>query len=202
MRTLPKILGACAILALAASAAWAASNVSQHRLTVWLPGGGSETIIYAGDVAPKVSFTGIAPASFWSPLAGDFVAFNEAVPIDRIAAAMDADMAAMIRQADALLAMPVMAPFNDITEADLKAMPPGSQGYSVISTSNGHNVCTRSVQITESGNGKPQISRHSLGNCVAVPDTQALFNLAPGEDSHLTNVKSMTPQSAPSHPRI
>jgi len=205
MRTLPKILGACAILALAGSAAWAASGATQHRLTVWLPGGGSEVITYSGDVAPKVSFTAgdFGPASFWSPGGWDAMAFDHALPIDRIAAAMDANLASMIRQADAMMAMPVMVPaFNGVTEADLKALPPGSQSYSVISTMNGNNVCTRSVQITESGQGKAQVVRHSSGNCAAVPDSSALFHLAPQDDKNLMNVRNVAPQSLPAYRHI
>jgi len=205
MRTLPKILGACAIVALAGSAAWAASAPARHQLTVWLPGGGSETITYAGDVAPKVSFASgdFGPASFWSPAGWDAMAFGNASPIDRVAAAMDADMETMIRQADAMMAMPAMVPaFNGVSEADLKALPPGSQSYSVISTMNGNNVCTRSVQITESGQGKSQVVRRSSGNCAAVPDGSVLFHLAPQEDQGLTNVKSAAPQSAPAYRHI
>lgn len=198
MRTLPKILGACAILALAGSAAWA-STATEHRLTVWLPGGGSEVITYTGDVAPKVSFTAsdFAPASFWSPLAFD------RAPVDRIAAAMDADMASMIHQADAMLALPMMVePFNGVTEAGLSAMPPGSQSYTVVSTMNGNNICTQSVEITSSGHGKPQMVRHSSGNCAAMPDNSVLFHLAPQQDNHLMTVRSAAPAFVPSHPHI
>ncbi|HXR94773.1 MAG TPA: hypothetical protein VN718_02780 [Rhizomicrobium sp.] len=205
MRTLSKLLGACAITALAGSAAWAASTASQHRLTVWLPGGGSETITYAGAVAPKVSFTpsDFAVAPLPSPAAFDAMAFDGAMPIDRISAAMDADMAYMMRQADAMMAMPVMvAPFNGITEADLNGMPPGSQSYSVVSTMNGNNVCTRSVQVTESGHGKPEVVRHSSGNCAGVPGDSVLFHLAPQQGSHLMTIKSMAPEFAPASPHI
>ena len=201
MRTLSKFLGACAIAALAGSAAWAASTTAQHRLTVWLPGGGSETITYQGDVAPKVSFDrdSVAPISLWSLGAFD------ATPIDRIALAMDADMASMIRQADAMMAVPMMVePFNDLTEADFSS--PGSQSYSVISTMNGNNVCTRSVEITEEGHGKPKVVRHSSGNCAAVPDNSVVFDLVPqaGDkaDDHLMTVKSTAPQALPAYRRI
>lgn len=199
MRTLSKILGACAILALAGSAAWAASPPAQHRLTVWLPGGGSEVISYAGNVVPEISFTpaDVAPVSFWSP-----IGFN-AMPVDPIAAAMDADMASMIQRADAMMAMPMMiAPFNGVSEANLEAMAPGSQSYSVVSTMNGNNVCTQSVEITSSGHGKPQVLRHSSGNCAAMPDNSVLFHLAPGPDNHLMTVKSTVPQFAPAYPHI
>ena len=197
MRTLPKILGACAVAALFGTAAWAASAPAQHHLTVWLPGGGSEQITYTGDVAPKVSFTpgDFAPVSFWSPLAFD------AVPVDRIAAAVDADMASMIRAADAMMAMPMPA-FNGITEADLGSLPPGSQSYSVISTVNGNNVCTRSVQITQNGNGKPQVVRHASGNCAATPDNSALFHQQAGDADPLMTVKTILPPFPSAHPRI
>jgi hypothetical protein len=200
MRTLPKIIGACAIAALAASAAWASSAPARHRLIVWLPGGGTEQITYTGDVAPQVSIKpgDFRPESFWSPLALD-----RPMPIDRIAAAMDADMAAMLRQADAMMAMPIMAPtFNGVTEADLNATPPGSQSYSVVSTVNGNNVCTRSVEITQSGNGRPQVVRHASGNCAATPDNSVLFHMRPERTGPLTAIRSTMPEFVPAHPHI
>ena len=198
MRTLSKILGACAIAALAGSAAWASSTPSEHRMTVWLPGGASETITYAGDVAPKVSFT----SGEFEHLGFDALAFGQVMPIERIAAAMDADMAAMMRQADAM-AMPVaVMPFNGVTAAGLRAMPPGSQSYSVASTMNGNNVCTRSVQITESGESKPKVVRHSSGNCAGMPESSVLFHIAPQQNDHLTEVSTAAPQFAPSFPHI
>jgi len=201
MRTLPKIAGACAIAALAGTAAWASSAPVQHRLTVWLPAGGSEQITYTGDVAPKVSFTpsDFAPVSFPSPLA-----FDEAMPIDRIAMAMDADMASMFREADTMMALPA---FNGITEANLGAMPPGAQSYSVVSTMNGNNVCTRSVEITGTGTGKPQIVRHVSGNCAATPGNPmpgdaGLSHVQPARDNHLMTVGSRLPEYTPSYPHI
>lgn len=166
MRMLPKILGACAIVALAGTAAWAADRPVQHHLTVWLPGG-SEVITYTGNVAPKLNFTpsefAAAPASFWAP----FSFGAAAMPIDRMALAMDNDMASMIRAADAMMAMPLSNDMlNGVTQADLNAMPPGSESYSVVSTVNGNNVCSQSVQITSIGNGHvPKVVRHSSGNC-------------------------------------
>lgn len=201
MRMLPKILGACAIAALAGSAAWAASRPVQHHLTVWLPGGGSEVITYTGDVAPKLSFTpgefAPAPAAFWSP-------FDIGMPVDRIAAAMDNNMASMIRQADAMMAMPVL---NGVMPANLGAMPPGSESYSVVSTMNGNNVCTQSVQITSSGNGHaPQVVRHLSGNCsasAATPDSSVLFQALPSRhDSHLMTIGTKTSISASAYPHI
>lgn len=205
MRTFPKILGACAIAALAGSAAWASATPSEHQLTIWLPGGGSETITYTGDVAPKVSFapSDLAPVSFWSPEAFDAMAFDQAMPIDHIAAAVDADMASMMHQADAMMAMPIMVlPFNGVTEANLNAMPPGSQSYSVVSTMNGNNVCTRSVQITEGGHGKPQVVRHSSGDCAAMPDSSVLFHREAHGDNDLMKVRSTVPQTAPTYHHI
>lgn len=199
MRALSKILGACAIATLAGSAAWASSTPSEHQMTVWLPGGGSETITYTGDVAPKVSFK----SGEFAPIGFDAIGFDQTLPIDRIAAAMDADMASMMRHADAMMAMPVMvAPFNGITEADLSAMPPGSQSYSMVSTMNGNNVCTRSVQITETDHGKPQVVRRSSGNCAGVPDSSVLFHPAPQADNHLTKVKATMRQFVPAFRHI
>lgn len=204
MRILPKILGACAIAALAATAAWAAAKPVQHRMTVWLPGGGSEVITYTGDVAPKLSFTPsefTAEPAFWSPLA--FGA--PAVPPDRIALAMnslamDNDMASMIRAADAMMAMPLA---SGVTEANLNALPPGSESYSMVSTVNGNAVCSRSVQITRTGHGQPKVVRHASGNCAGAPDDSVLFQAAPsGHDGGLTAIGTKTALRAPAYPHI
>lgn len=204
MRILPKILGACAIAALAATAAWAAAKPVQHHMTVWLPGG-SEVITYTGDVAPKLSFTPsefTAEPAFWSP----FAFGAPSVPLDRIALAMnslamDNDMASMIRAADAMMAMPLA---SGVTEANLNTLPPGSGSYSMVSTVNGNTVCSRSVQITSTGNGRtPKVVRHASGNCAGAPDESVLFQAAPsGHNSRLTAIGTKTALPAPGHPHI
>ena len=134
------ILAGIAALALAGSA-YAAGH-EFHTMTVKMPGGGMATIEYSGNVAPKVTF-GTAPmrAAFFGA-ASPFVSF------DRISAAMNREMNVLLRQAD-MLAVPLDAPlFN----AALNDAP-----------TNG--VCMQSVEITQSGNGKPHIVSHSAGQC-------------------------------------
>jgi hypothetical protein len=145
MRTLPKILGACTIAALAATAAWSATAPNLHRITVQLPGGGVEHITYTGDAAPKITImpsaipAGITPAAFWSPLAITPIGFDTMwTPTDQIVTAMNDELASMIAEPNAMMVMP---PLN-LSYAKLKAMPPGSQSYSVISTLSGNNGCT------------------------------------------------------------
>ena len=203
MRTLPKIIGACAIAALASSAAWAASGPVQHRLTVWIPGGGTEQITYAGDVAPKVTImpsdfanSAFMPATFWSPLGVDAVW----MPADQIAAVVDNDMAAMIRRIDTMIAAPA---FNGVTEADLSAMPAGSQSYSVVSTMTGNNVCTRSVEITSARNGgAPKVVRHSSGNCAVAPDNPVLFQPRSAQGGPLMTIHGAAPDRNLPHQHI
>ena len=151
-------LGAAA-LAVAGTAALAGTL---HHLTVNLPGGGTETIEYSGDVAPKVTF--LTPdmvrdreeVRVWSPFA----------EMQRVSAMMDAMAADMDRQMQVSLlraeAMRRLAP--GMTDAALGGLPAGTQSYSITTISNGQGVCTREVRITSGGAGlKPQMVSNSSG---------------------------------------
>src|SRR5690348_18032653 len=98
-----KILGALAVagVALGAAAGFsggaAAAGSAPHVLTVALPGGGVETIYYAGDVAPRVTFSTGAPA--FGDVAARVAPFAE---LDRISAMMDREAAIMLREAAAI----------------------------------------------------------------------------------------------------
>lgn len=148
-----------AVVAVCATAALAGTL---HHMTVSLPGGGSENITYSGDVAPRVIF--LTPqmvrdrqdVRVWSPF----------VEMDRVSAVMDAMAADMDRQMQVSMQqarqMQRLAP--GMTNADLQALPAGTQSYSVTTISTGSGVCTRSVQVTSSGAGmKPQMVSHSSG---------------------------------------
>ena len=78
----------------------------------------------------------------------------------RISAEMDRRAAQMMREA-ALLS----SGSPQIIETALRDLPAGAQSYTFVSTMSGNGVCTRSVQITSTGNGAPKVVRNSSGNC-------------------------------------
>jgi len=152
-------VGAGALLLSGAFAVAAAAGPATHVMTVRLPGGAVEQIRYSGDVPPQVrlspqfgSFDVGWPAAFFEP--------SPFAELDRISAAMDREMAAMMRNADAVAASP------GIVEIDAGKLPPGSESYSFVSTSSGNGYCARSVQIVSPGEGrKPQVVSRSYGDC-------------------------------------
>jgi hypothetical protein len=86
--------------------------------------------------------------------------------MERISAAMDRRMNQMLRNAEAMMALPDMNGVNDIS---LQNAPPGTSSYSVVSTISGSHVCTRSVRITSPADGgKPQMVSQSSGDCAGV----------------------------------
>jgi hypothetical protein len=143
--SLPVLAGSAAIAAGAAMTPALAQDSQVHVLTMQLPGGGVEHIQYIGDVAPRVVLMP-APAMVAVPMmAGDPFA-----TLERISAMMDQQAAAMMRQVNAI-----------------PALPPGVNGYSFASTMSGSGVCTHSVRITFTGNGKPQMVSSTSGDCSA-----------------------------------
>jgi hypothetical protein len=158
---------AAAAVGLAGAAALAQSS-NTHVMTVALPGGGTAQITYTGNIAPQVSI-GDTPASFAPmPMAPFFGPNSPFAQLDRISAEMDRQAAAMFRQAETMAAE---ARSGQLTETALRNLPPGSQGYTFVSTMSGNNVCSQSVQITTPSNGgPPHVVTHSSGNCAAMPE--------------------------------
>ncbi|HEX3971283.1 MAG TPA: hypothetical protein VHX19_08160 [Stellaceae bacterium] len=141
-----------------------AGTVAAHTLTVQLPDGTTEHIDYAGDVAPQVSFvpTRTTPASDW--------AFGPNSPfalMQQISAQMDRDADAMMQQMQQIAVQPVTGPGQPI-QVDMTKLPPGTQSYSFVSTLSPSGACSQSTEIIARGPGqKPQVIRHSSGNCGA-----------------------------------
>lgn len=153
-----------------AGAAALAQSSNTHILTVALPGGGTAQIAYTGDVAPRVSISN-RPAPFAAfaptPVAQFFGPASPFAQFDRISAAMDRQTAAMLRQAQQLAAE---ARSGRLTETSMHNLPPGSQGYTFVSTMSGNNVCSQSIEITTPANGgPPHVVAHSSGNCAGIP---------------------------------
>jgi hypothetical protein len=135
-----------------------------HEMVVRLPGGGVERIEYAGNVAPRVVVAPVpfgmawsAPDAFWP--APSFAAF------DRLAADMDRQMDAMLRQARDLSAAS-FANSQQLNDAAFGNLPAGASSYTVVSSSIGNHSCTRTVEtIVPANGGKAQTVSRQSGDC-------------------------------------
>jgi hypothetical protein len=157
------LAGAAAIFGLAGVAL--AQNPKTHLMTVQLPGGGTAQIRYVGDVPPQVIVSSRpAVVGDFLPIASVFGSDSPFAMLDRVSAAMDREAAALFRRAEALAAQPLAAS-GGLTEAALRTLPPGTRGFSYVSTMSSNGACTRSTEITSTGNGAPRVVTHSSGNC-------------------------------------
>jgi hypothetical protein len=154
------VVGLGAVAGLAAFAPSLAGS-GQHELTLQLPGGGTETITYAGNAAPKVTFHSRQLAAFWpAPISYTWLAPS--------LVALDPVIADMNRQLDMLASTALLMPSvvdQPLSAATLSNLPPGTS-YSMVSETTGDGVCTRFTQITKAaGDTKPKIVSQSSGNC-------------------------------------
>lgn len=160
------LLAGAATVLLCGAFNMAAAQSRTHVLTVRLPGGAVEQIRYSGDAPPEVVVApDAAPFGYSWP-----VAFFDPAPfaaLDRISAEMDQQMAAMLRNANALAAQSMSDP-RWVSEIGSGRPPAGSESYSFISTGSGSGMCGRSVKITSNGDGqKPHVVSRSWGNCAS-----------------------------------
>ena len=165
------ILIGTAVLGLGALAIPAAGkDPAIHEMTFQLPGGGTETIRYTGDVAPKVTFAPTPSGIDWlAPVSIEFGP-SFAAP-DQIAADMGRQSDAFWRQAQQMANWPAKA---DLSQAALQNLGPSGSAYSFVSESFGNNICTRMTEITASPNGgKPKVVSRTSGNCDASPSGTA-----------------------------
>jgi hypothetical protein len=160
----PAILAGVALVGLAAFApSLAGKQPTAHHLTIALPGGGTETISYTGDVVPKVSVNADPIEIVWpAPTAFGFQPSFTA--LDRLSFDMDRQMTAFMRQAEAL-ARGQSSP--DLSDAAMQTLPAGAT-YSLVSETIGDKTCTRTVQITQRiGHEKPEVVTRASGSCDA-----------------------------------
>ncbi|MEO7689187.1 MAG: hypothetical protein ABIS51_07870 [Sphingomonas sp.] len=172
----------------------------EHVLNIALPDGTIQQIRYSDDTPPAVVFTPVSqvalPVAFGDPFA----------EFDRIAAAMDRQMDAMLREASTMAAQPV-GPDGKIDEAAFAKLPAGTVHYSFASSSSGNGTCSRSVQVTSFGpNQQPKIVSQRSGNCAGIgtpvtpvvghPDTSAKVTQVKHEAANAPAAK------APSGPTI
>ena len=175
----------------------------EHILSVAMPDGTVEHIRYSGDTPPALVFTPVRQAAL--PVAfGDPFTMAPFADFDRIAAVMDRQMDAMLRQASTLAAQPV-GPDGKIDQAAFAKLPAGTVHYSFVSSSSGNGTCSRSVQMTSFGpNQQPKIVSQSSGDCAGVgtPVTPAVDHAAPAAAPTVTAVKHdvAKDQAAPTGP--
>ena len=150
------LAGGAALLTLVGFCGFAAArDGGQHTMTVTSPDGGTVTIRYSGDVAPRVAFGTADAMQAGSPFA----------MMDRIAAEMDRQMDAMIRQTNEMIAH--LPNTNPTVPADFWNMPDVS-GLTAVANGGKGSFCMKSVEITSTGDGKaPHVVTHSAGNCGA-----------------------------------
>jgi hypothetical protein len=112
-----------------------------HELTVELPGGGTAHIRYSGNIPPAIMFVPAPAALPMGFMPAPFAWDAPFVALDRIAAEMDREAAALLRQAGAMAALPLLGPDR---------LVPAS-GFA------GNGVCARSLTITARGDGSPPL---------------------------------------------
>ena len=172
MPMLRTALIAGAASALLAGAALAAHDESRTML-VALPDGSVQHIQYRGDVAPRLV---ILPAAQSVGLLD--AAFGPGSPfaeMERISAAMDAQAAAMMRQAATLQAQVPAAQFpaaqgKGVTMTNAQGEPVGVMHYSYVSSTTSADGCTQTVSYSSdaaAASGEPRIIRTSSGDCGA-----------------------------------
>jgi hypothetical protein len=169
MRPLRKsVLAGAAAIALAGVAGFAAAEIKNaHKLDVRLPDGAVAHIRYVGDTPPTVSVASEPMAlSSLSPASDPFGPASPFAALERISETMDRQADAMFREVSAQSARAFTGP--DLMQVDLAKLPPGAQGFSMVSTIAWNDVCTRSVQYRSLGDGKPpQVVTRTSGTCSA-----------------------------------
>jgi len=155
MRTVPVLAGIAALAVAGFSLSALAQDV--HTMTVHLPGGGTEHILYTGDHAPRIVINRGAQnpfvqrySSWYSPFAA----------LDRISAEMNRQMDEMMRET---ATMPLLAAPSRLIETH--NTDAGATSFSMVSTMSGGHVCMQSVQITTDASGKRHVEQHSSGDC-------------------------------------
>lgn len=167
MRPLRKaILAGAAAIALVGVAGLAAAAIKNaHVLDVRLPDGSLAHIRYVGDTPPTVSFAPSPMAlSIPSPASDLFGPDSPFAALEQVSRAMDRQAEAMLREASAQSRLAVTGP--DLMQVDVGKLPPGAQGFSMVSAMSGSGVCTRSVEYRSLGDGKPpQVVTRTSGAC-------------------------------------
>jgi hypothetical protein len=193
MKPLSKLAfaGAVVIAAAGVTAAAAGEIRNMHVLTVSLPDGSQEQIRYVGDTPPQVRLQpGLAAVADPFGPASPFALMRQ------ISAQMDREAAAMFQQAAVMPGPGFMRP-DGLMQVDLGRLPPGVQGYEMVSTVTGSGVCTKTVRYTASDRGQPpKVLTSSSGACDGAPDRQG-GPTAVGADRAPTSAPTLVQAQAP-----
>lgn len=169
------LLVGAAVLALGGVAAvagdkFASTESRTQTMTVQLPGGGVAHIAYSGPVKPRVTFDEdaalLAPFVFAPRVRFDetFDAFDPfAFWRDDFGREMQRLRAMMDRMSALALDPPTDG--GALLQASDGTVVPGSYSYSFTSTTTGGKTCARSVQVTASAGGKPEVVERTSGDC-------------------------------------
>jgi hypothetical protein len=166
------LVGVAALAVAGLSGVAAARDLNTHVMTVEVPGGGVAEIRYTGDVPPQVVFSP-APttSSALTPFGAFFGSASPFAELERLSAAMDREAASLMRRAELLARAPGFGG-NQLIEAGLRSLPPGTTSYTMVSTWSGNGVCSQSVEITSPANGgRPRVVSHTSGNCGSAPNS-------------------------------
>lgn len=143
-----------------------------HVLTLQLPSGVTEQIIYTGSVAPAVRLGPLPAASM--PAFPEFPAFlgsgSPFALMQRMAAKMDAELAQMLDETTVFANQPVAASAFGLQPGQMTRLldgmfGPGAQGFSVVATTNGRGLCSEGYRITINGNGETRVVPFHAGDC-------------------------------------
>jgi hypothetical protein len=139
--------------AVAIGGAAVAESRDSHVMNVPLPDGSTARVEYNGDVAPRVT---VVPG-----VAAPFSIF------DRSMFDMDRQIGAMMREVEAMARAPMATVrVPEMNVAAYGTAPTGSQSVTVVSTSNGNKTCTRTMEVTSQGAGKPpKVVSNVSGDC-------------------------------------
>lgn len=187
-----------AIIAAAASAALAGAAIAARNdskmMLVALPDGSVEHVRYEGDFAPEVIFVrDPAPAQMFAAAFGPDSPFAD---MERISAAMEAHVQAVMRQAAAVQAQMPAADGKGIVMINAAGQPVGTMHYSYVSSTTTADGCTQTVQYSSDGSiNQPKLIRTSTGSCGTAKAAPAITptSAAPTPKP----ARKITPVSAP-----
>ena len=156
-------LGLATVCAAGLAGTAAAAARTTHVMNVPLPDGSVARVVYAGDIAPRVT---IAPVE---PIAVPQFAVPAGIQIPAFAGMfeqMDREMAATMRQIDQLARQPLASGAAGANLASYGNVPAGTSSYSVVTVSENGRQCSRSTQVIGQGAGKaPKVMSKVSGDC-------------------------------------
>jgi len=174
MRIAPKFIVGAAVVALLGAGVAEAATAKLHTMKVAAPDGQVVEVHYTGDVAPQVAFV---PTTAVDAAAYDTAAYDPFAQMDRISAAMDAQMQAMMQQAALLQRQARQSVQHAVANGDAQATAPGvtmvgtmpaGVHVSYYSSSTDANGCTRTVAYSSDGSSaQPKVTQAASDGCEA-----------------------------------